>query len=83
VVAERLRQAVEHTQVPWNPPLPRVTISLGVSVYNSYLKLGANELIEQADEALYISKKRGRNRTTVWGSGLLFKGQRLREKKSS
>jgi len=81
VVAERLRQAVEHTTVPWNPPLPRVTISLGVSVYHSYFKVVANELIEQADEALYISKKRGRNRTTVWGSGLLFKGQRLREKR--
>lgn len=83
VVAERLRQGVEHTHVPWNPPIPRVTISLGVSVFNSYFKLGANDLIEQADEALYISKKRGRNRTTVWGSGLLFKGQRLRDKKSS
>jgi PleD family two-component response regulator len=38
----------------------------------------AEEIIHRADEALYQSKENGRNRTSVWGAGLLFKIQRNR-----
>ncbi|GHU67752.1 diguanylate cyclase [Spirochaetia bacterium] len=71
VVAERLRTSVAAMHVPWDPPLPQVTISLGVVTFSRDLDLPASELIQRADEALYLSKERGRNRTTVWGSGLL------------
>jgi diguanylate cyclase (GGDEF)-like protein len=77
VVAERLRTSVAAMYVPWDPPLPQVTISLGVVTFSRDLDLPAPELIQRADEALYLSKERGRNRTTVWGSGLLAKIRRL------
>jgi diguanylate cyclase (GGDEF)-like protein len=77
LAAERIRTMVEAMKVPWNPPLPQVTISLGVFTFNKDTNLSADDVISRADEALYISKERGRNRTTVWGSGLLAKIQRL------
>ena len=73
IVAERLRNTISVMTVPWDTPLPQVTISLGVCTFDSSFDLEANEIIRRADEALYLSKERGRNRTTVWGSGLMFK----------
>ncbi|MDR1048076.1 MAG: GGDEF domain-containing protein [Treponema sp.] len=72
-VAERLRCTVAAMTVPWEPPLPQVTISLGVHSFSQGRELTAEEIIAHADEALYLSKKRGRNRTTLWGSGVLFR----------
>jgi diguanylate cyclase (GGDEF)-like protein len=73
MVAERLRNSIANMKVPWNPPLPQVTISLGVYTFDQYSGLDAKGIISRADEALYLSKERGRNRTTIWGSGLLYK----------
>ncbi|MCB1746689.1 MAG: GGDEF domain-containing protein [Gammaproteobacteria bacterium] len=43
-----------------------LTISLGISVYHPYgQRLGAAEIIRRADEALYRSKRDGRDRLTV------------------
>jgi diguanylate cyclase (GGDEF)-like protein len=74
-IAERIRTSVAAMKVPWEPPLPQVTISLGVYTFDQDCGIGAAEVIHRADEALYLSKERGRNRTTVWGSGLLFRIQ--------
>jgi diguanylate cyclase (GGDEF)-like protein len=74
-VAERIRTAVSQMKVPWEPPLPQVTISLGVYTFNQSADINAEEIIRRADEALYLSKERGRNRSTVWGSGLLYRIQ--------
>ena len=73
IVAERLRNSVATMRIPWDPPLPQVTISLGVCIFNRETNITGADLIHRADEALYLSKERGRNRTTVWGSGLLGK----------
>lgn len=73
VVAERLRIMVSEMQVPWDPPLPKVTISLGVFTFSRATELSSEEIIHHADEALYLSKEQGRNRTTAWGSGLMSK----------
>jgi diguanylate cyclase (GGDEF)-like protein len=75
MVAERLRNSIANMRVPWDPPLPQVTISLGVYTFDHSSNIDAAEIIHRADEALYLSKERGRNRTTVWGSGLLFRIQ--------
>jgi diguanylate cyclase (GGDEF)-like protein len=71
LVAERLRQKVAKTQIPWDPPLPSVTISVGAVEYEPASNLTPEEIIARADKALYQSKQRGRNRTTMWGAGLL------------
>jgi diguanylate cyclase (GGDEF)-like protein len=65
-LAERLRSAVESVTVPVRGG-ERVctTISAGVATYPA----GAadeSELIESADAALYESKRRGRNRVTIF-----------------
>jgi diguanylate cyclase (GGDEF)-like protein len=65
-VAERLRTSISDMQVNWNVPLPRVTISLGIYTFDDKSKISASEVIIRADEALYISKESGRNRSTVW-----------------
>ncbi|MDR3130840.1 MAG: sensor domain-containing diguanylate cyclase [Treponema sp.] len=81
IAAERVRNAVANTVVPWDPPLPQVTISLGVFTFNKYTGFIADEILYRADEALYQSKANGRNRTTVSGShGLYHKAQRIEKK---
>jgi diguanylate cyclase (GGDEF)-like protein len=81
IVAERVRNAVATMVVPWTPPLPQVTISLGVFTFNEYTKLPADKILNRADEALYRSKTNGRNRTTVSRhQGLYYKAQQLEKK---
>jgi diguanylate cyclase (GGDEF)-like protein len=77
-IAERLRTMVEAMKIDREPPLPQVTISLGVFTCNKGTIITANEAIRRADEALYKSKAMGRNHTTAWGSGLLNKIQHLK-----
>lgn len=76
LAAERLRHIVQAMRVPWEPPLPQITISLGIFTFDKNTHLSSQDVIKRADEALYLSKKRGRNRTTSWGSGLLDKIER-------
>lgn len=60
-VAERLRRDVETAVVDGL----NVTISIGVATYPDVAVIGPEQLIEAADEALYQSKRNGRNRVTV------------------
>jgi diguanylate cyclase (GGDEF)-like protein len=64
-VAEQLRQAVAGYRIldPVSGQQIGVTVSLGVAHYE--LGQGKSRLIARADEALYISKRTGRNRVTV------------------
>jgi diguanylate cyclase (GGDEF)-like protein len=83
LVAERLRQAVAAMKVPWQPPLPQVTISLGVVSFDNRTNASADEILSRADESLYQSKENGRNRTSVWGAGLLFRIQRNKQESAT
>ena len=73
LTAERLRNIIAAVQVPWDTPLPQVTISLGIFTFSKNTNLSCDEAIKRADEALYLSKERGRNCSTAWGAGLLDK----------
>ena len=64
--AERLRISVAEMHIPWEVPLPRVTISLGIYSFDQDINADASHIIRCADEALYVSKERGRNRSTIW-----------------
>jgi diguanylate cyclase (GGDEF)-like protein len=70
-VAERLRTSIAEMQVPWEVPLPQVTISLGIYTFDENTGADVSSIIRRADEALYISKERGRNRCTMWNPGIV------------
>jgi diguanylate cyclase (GGDEF)-like protein len=79
-VAERLRTSVSEMQVPWNVPLPQVTISLGIYTFDESSDEDSAEIIRRADAALYISKNQGRNRSTAWESNMALNTQKTEPK---
>lgn len=69
-VAERIRKVVFALSDQKSFPLDRISVSLGVAD----LSVGANtagELIEQADNALYVAKQAGRNRVVVYSPSIV------------
>jgi len=74
-VAERLRINVAEMKVPWDVPLPQVTISLGIYTFDQNSGVDVNTIIRRADDALYISKQQGRNRCTIWNPGITHSHQ--------
>jgi len=65
-VAERLRKAVAEAVFTIKDRILKneVTISLGVSGVTGTTDLTAEELVKKADDALYLSKKNGRNQVS-------------------
>jgi len=71
IVAERLRTSVAKMHVPWEETtLPQITISLGVFTFGKDDDLEPVEILRRADEALYVSKNKGRNCSTMWEPSL-------------
>jgi two-component system cell cycle response regulator len=68
VAAERLRRSVEELALPHEAKMPpeRITISLGLAVLRPGEKKSAEELIKEADTALYRAKGSGRNRVAIY-----------------
>jgi diguanylate cyclase (GGDEF)-like protein len=66
VLAERLRSKIENHPFPFaeNQPLGKITISIGVSTYPRDGKT-PEEVVQVADQAVYVSKNTGRNRVTL------------------
>ena len=68
LAAEKLRRSVEETKIPGEEVLPggRLTISLGLAAYPEDAS-DPTGLVEAADAALYSAKRKGRNRTEMFG----------------
>ena len=64
-MAERIRFAVQEGKVVYSEFEIKVTLSLGISSYPENDIKHEQELLAASDEALYISKKSGRNKSTV------------------
>jgi diguanylate cyclase (GGDEF)-like protein len=64
IVAERIRSAVEDTIIEFQSRKLGVSISIGIASYPTHAR-DRQSLIKAADDALYRSKKEGRNRGTV------------------
>lgn len=60
-VGERMRAAVEEKINDGSPWPSKVTVSIGVATFPEDGKT-AEELLESADQAMYIAKRQGRNR---------------------
>ena len=73
VVAERIRSKVEQFDFCYEDQHVKVTISLGVSTFDSHENsvVSAKQLVDQADKALYVSKRSGRNRVTFADPNLI------------
>ena len=68
LVAERIRMAIEGHDFVYNNQHLHVTISGGVSIFDAEKNLvnSPNEFVNQADQALYISKNSGRNKISIF-----------------
>lgn len=63
--AEELREAFDQSESKFGDQMLHATISVGVAAYPMH-GTGTEELIMQADQALYAAKASGRNRVVVW-----------------
>lgn len=66
IVADRIRNKIEQFDFVYEGQHVQVTISVGVAEFDSVSNPVASpkELVDQADKALYFSKRSGRNRVT-------------------
>ncbi len=62
LMAERLRYKIEHNEIVYDNKSIYITFSIGVSVIENDISL--EEAIKNADHAMYVSKKEGRNRVS-------------------
>jgi len=65
--AERIRQAVESRRVTAYDEQLQVTVSIGISMFPGDAH-EPPELIDKADEALYLAKQSGRNKICTYGT---------------
>jgi diguanylate cyclase (GGDEF)-like protein len=71
-LAERLRKAVEDAAIPRRGRSSRVTVSVGVASLLPSPGGHPLHLVSLADEAMYRSKRQGRNRVTVSSEAAVF-----------
>jgi diguanylate cyclase (GGDEF)-like protein len=65
---DRVRKSIEHVSILTQNENPvNVTASFGYAVFDPEAPVGLAALLSQADQALYQSKKAGRNRVTFFG----------------
>jgi diguanylate cyclase (GGDEF)-like protein len=65
LLAERVRKAVETMEVRSEDRILKVTVSIGSATY-PYDAADKQELIDNADKAMYASKQGGRNRVSFF-----------------
>jgi diguanylate cyclase (GGDEF)-like protein len=66
VFAERLRQVIAGMDIPVNGRNLKITASVGVATYGPLSKImSVDEVIDDADKALYEAKQTGRNKVVI------------------
>jgi diguanylate cyclase (GGDEF)-like protein len=65
-VAERIRETVAASAVDADGETVRATVSIGVATRDDAEGAGWEQLLKQADKALYDAKARGRNQVAAW-----------------
>jgi diguanylate cyclase (GGDEF)-like protein len=64
VVADRIKKAIGAAEYNYHDKSMQVTVSIGVSALHGR-QISVEELIEEADRALYVAKDRGRNQVRI------------------
>ena len=65
LVSEKLRESIENLTIRYNNEIVfSVTLSIGVAIVNEEISL--EKAIKNADDAMYISKNAGRNKSSVY-----------------
>ncbi|MCG8540617.1 MAG: diguanylate cyclase [Clostridia bacterium] len=67
IACEKLRGIIENSEILGRGRA--LTMSFGISCYPIHGS-SEEELVEKADQALYKSKKSGRNKTTIWNKNI-------------
>jgi len=62
ILAERIRASIQMQSIPVSTGTIRITVSAGCSTLENRNYGNPRQLVQAADEALYIAKKTGRNR---------------------
>ena len=70
ILAERVRHAFRSHRFRSLPPDRRLTTSVGVAAAPARDDEVAKTLLERADEALYVAKRDGRDRSVSWHAGM-------------
>ncbi len=67
LTAERIRQLVARTPIEIASDSLTITISFGIVELDKSCK-NVEELLDRSDQAMYASKRNGRNRVSIWDS---------------
>ncbi len=63
IQAERIRKAIHQARFPMQDHIIKTTVSIGIATFPHKAVQTAEALIRQADEALYLAKSQGKDRT--------------------
>lgn len=72
LVGEKLKDSIEEAKI-LGERMP-VTVSMGIASYPKHAQW-KQDLIEKADQALYVAKENGRNKCQVWNSNFSSKAK--------
>jgi two-component system, cell cycle response regulator len=65
--AERTRQAIHAATIPTSRGPQQMTVSIGIAQFSPELR-SPRELLDHADQAMLVSKQRGRNKVTAYSA---------------
>ena len=80
-VAERLRQSIEDDFIKNDDEIIKFTVSIGV--VSSEKTASIDILLRQADDAMYLAKKKGRNRVAIYDEREIKPSSSKKKKSSS
>ncbi len=64
--AERIRKTIETHDANLGETSVHITASLGIVTYSPPEEVTIDELLDRADQAMYIAKRAGRNQVNLW-----------------
>ncbi|ARN74627.1 diguanylate cyclase domain-containing protein [Oceanicoccus sagamiensis] len=75
IIAQRIHSLIKEKAIPHqlSTVSEELTMCVGIGISRNHSEIGKDELIEQADKALYLAKAAGRNQTAIYHDTDLIK----------